>query len=148
MEMIDNTLLVSLTTDQPLDSKERIFIDFLNQVEGWKTKCKNLHWSAPRKNIHVYLDDFATVLSDYQDGLAEGFMGIHGKLKPNILKGMGCDHMEANEFIKDVINKTIIFYSKIPQDLIYKGIVSECETFIQNINKYIYLFKLCNTTEY
>ena len=34
----------------------QFFINFLNQLEGWKTKCKNLHWAAPKKNIHVYLD--------------------------------------------------------------------------------------------
>ena len=34
------------------------FINFINKLEGYKTKCKNLHWAAPKKNIHVYLDDF------------------------------------------------------------------------------------------
>ena len=29
-------------------------------------------------------------------------------------------------------------------ETIYKGIASECETFIQNINKYDYLFHLCD----
>lgn len=39
-------------------SGSQFFINFLNQLEGWKTKCKNLHWAAPKKNIHVYLDEF------------------------------------------------------------------------------------------
>ena len=34
-------------------SGSQFFINFLNQLEGWKTKCKNLHWAAPKKNIHV-----------------------------------------------------------------------------------------------
>ena len=42
----------------------QFFINFLNQLEGWKTKCKNLHWAAPKKNIHVYLDEFLEVLCD------------------------------------------------------------------------------------
>lgn len=41
------------------------FINFLNRLEGWKTKCKNLHWAAPKKNIHVYLDEFLEILSEY-----------------------------------------------------------------------------------
>ena len=61
-------------------SGSQFFINFLNQLEGWKTKCKNLHWAAPKKNIHVYLDEFLDILSDYQDGLAEGYMGILGKM--------------------------------------------------------------------
>lgn len=52
----------------------QFFINFLNQLEGWKTKCKNLHWAAPKKNIHVYLDEFLGILSDYQDSLAEEYL--------------------------------------------------------------------------
>lgn len=43
---------------------------------------------------------------------------------------------------------TIAFYDKIPQETVYKGIASECETFIQNINKYDYLFHLCDIRPY
>ena len=50
----------------------------------------------------------------------------------------------ALDFIDQVKKKTILFYEGLPKETIYKGIVSECETFIQNINKYIYLFKLCD----
>lgn len=32
----------------------QFFINFLNQLEGWKTKCKNLHWAAPKK-IYMYI---------------------------------------------------------------------------------------------
>ena len=129
-------------------SDTQVYIDFLCRLEGWKTRCKNLHWAAPKKNIHVYLDEFLEVLSDYQDGLAEGYMGILGRMQPNVIKGIPSDSLNALDFIKDVKNKTIIFYNKIPKDTIYKGITSECETFIQNLNKYDYLFRLCDVNPY
>lgn len=129
-------------------SDPQFFINFLNQLEGWKTKCKNLHWAAPKKNIHVYLDDFLNVLSDYQDGLAEEYQGILGKMQPNAIKGTASDTLNANDFIKEVKAGTIAFYEKIPQEVIYKGIVSECETFIHNINKYTYLFNLTDVRPY
>ena len=116
----------------------QFFINFLNQLEGWKTKCKNLHWAAPKKNIHVYLDEFLGILSDYQDGLAEGYMGILGKMQPNVIKGTPRDALNAFDFISEVKSATTAFYDKIPQETIYKGITSECETFIQNINKCSY----------
>lgn len=56
------------------------FINFLNRLEGWKTKCKNLHWAAPKKNIHVYLDEFLEILSKYQDSLAEEYQGLLGHM--------------------------------------------------------------------
>ena len=126
----------------------QFFINFLNQLEGWKTKCKNLHWAAPKKNIHVYLDEFLDILSDYQDGLAEGYMGILGKMQPNVIKGIPSNALKAVDFISEVKSATIAFYDKIPQETIYKGITSECETFIQNINKYDYLFHLCDVRPY
>ena len=129
-------------------SGSQFFINFLNQLEGWKTKCKNLHWAAPKKNIHVYLDEFLDILSDYQDGLAEGYMGILGKMQPNVIKGTPSDALNALDFISEVKSATIAFYDKIPQETIYKGITSECEAFIQNINKYDYLFHLCDVRPY
>lgn len=147
----DDMLLTPLEVNKQEDPSMNLsefFINFLNRLEGWKTKCKNLHWAAPKKNIHVYLDEFLGVLSDYQDGLAEGYMGILGKMQPNAIKGVPSDSLNAIDFINEVRGATIIFYDKIPQETIYKGIASECETFIQNINKYKYLFELCDIRPY
>lgn len=138
---------VSKQEDSSMNPSE-FFIVFLNRLEGWKTKCKNLHWAAPKKNIHVYLDEFLDILSEYQDGLAEGYMGILGKMQPNVIKGTPSDSLNAIDFINEVRGATIVFYDKIPQETIYKGIASECETFIQNINKYKYLFELCDIRPY
>ena len=129
-------------------SGSQFFINFLNQLEGWKTKCKNLHWAAPKKNIHVYLDEFLDILSDYQDGLAEEYQGLLGHMQPNVIKGVSSNTLNANDFIKEVKIGTLSFYDKIPKESVYKGITSECETFIQNINKYKYLFSLTDIRPY
>lgn len=143
----DSIKATSSNLNEPVNSTE-LFITFLNKLEGWKTRCKNLHWSAPKKNIHEYLDDFLDILSDYQDGLAEEIMGITDKFQPNILKGIPSGALNAFDFIDEVKMGTLAFYDRIPQDSIYKGVTSECETFIHNINKYIYLFKLSDTRLY
>lgn len=142
----DNILLTPIMNNKEetsLITPSELFIGFINRIEGWKTRCKNLHWSAPRKNIHIYLDDFLDILESYQDGLAEGYMGILGKMPPNAVKGTLSECLDAMTFIDEVCRYTLEFYDRIPQDTVYKGIASECETFIQNINKYKYLFSLC-----
>ena len=148
--MFEDSLFTPMEEERENNSLtgSQFFISFLNQLEGWKTKCKNLHWAAPKKNIHVYLDEFLEILSDYQDSLAEGYMGILGKMQPNAIKGTSSDTLNAYTFIAEVKSATLAFYAKIPQDVIYKGITSECETFIQNINKYDYLFHLCDIRPY
>lgn len=122
------------------------FISFINRLEGWKTKCKNLHWAALKKNIHVYLDDFLKILSDYQDSLAEEIQGILGHMAPNKIVGTTSDTLNAMELILEVKNLTLKFYSSIPDSVEYAGVRSECETFIHNIWKYKYLFELCDST--
>ena len=143
---MNNTLLTPLHDVNKVKKNEassHFFIIFLNRLEGWKTKCKNLHWSAPNRSIHIYLDEFLEILNTYQDGLAEGYMGILGQMEPNVIKGIPSEKIDALSFIYEVRDVTLIFYNSIPEDTVYKGITSDCETFIQAINKYIYLFKLC-----
>jgi hypothetical protein len=143
---IDN--FSSSTSSAPIEEGANLFINYINRLEGFKTKCKNLHWAAPKKNIHVYLDDFLGIISDFQDTIAEGYMGILGRMQPNAVKGIPCETLNAMDFIEEVKNTAIVFYDKIPQETIYVGIRSECEVFIQNINKYKYLFGLCDIRPY
>src|SRR5574344_979510 len=129
-------------------STEQFFINFINKLEGFKTKCKNLYWAAPKKNIHVYLDDFLSIISDYQDSVAEDYQGILGHMQPNAIKGTPCDCLNAIDFVREVIIKTEEFYNRIPQDTCYVGIKSETETFIHNIYKFKYLFELTDYRPY
>lgn len=122
--------------------EKRMYIDFISRLEGYKTRCKNLHWAAMKKNIHIYLDDFLSIISDYQDSLAEEIMGICGPLSALDINGTICSAQTAKEFILEVIDNTVDFYKKIPDKPCHAGIKSECETFIHNCWKYKYLFSL------
>ena len=145
----ENSLFTPMESDRSIDvTGSQFFINFLNQLEGWKTKCKNLHWAAPKKNIHVYLDEFLDIISDYQDSLAEDYQGILGHMQPNVIKGIPCESLNGIDFIKEVSIKTKEFYNKIPSDIDYVGIKSETETFIHNIKKYKYLFELSDIRPY
>ena len=124
------------------------FLDFICKLEGWKTKCKNLHWAAPKKNVHVYLDEFLEVISDYQDTVAEGIMGVLSvHLGPSDVKGDPGNAQNAQQFVDEVKAGTLSFYKQIPENPLYAGLKSECETFIQNVNKYDYLFSLCDQSK-
>lgn len=141
-----NGLLLDISDESmgTVPGNSSLFIEFISQIEGWKTRCKNLHWAAERKNIHVYLDEFLDILTDYQDGLAEGYMGILGKMSSSAINGTAASATDPWSFILEVRQGTLRFYNSIPEDPVYSGIKSECETFIQNINKYNYLFSLCD----
>ena len=145
---LDSNLLDEMFKKSPDESPSSLFISFINLLEGWKTKCKNLHWAAPKKNIHVYLDEFLDIMSDYQDSLAEEYQGLLGHMQPNAVKGTPSDVLNAMDFINEVKLGTFKFYDNIPEGPSYAGIRSECETFIHNILKYKYLFELCDNRPY
>ena len=145
---LDNQLMDEMFKTSQDENPSQFFISFINLLEGWKTKCKNLHWAAPKKNIHVYLDEFLGVISGYQDGLAEEYQGLLGHMQPNVVKGTPSDALNAMDFINEVKAGTIKFYENIPEGTIYAGIRSECETFIHNILKYKYLFELTDVRPY
>lgn len=111
-----NTQILSNRLDLIVsDTQLQVYINFLCRIEGWKTRCKNLHWAAPKKNIHTYLDEFLDVLSKYQDSLAEDIMGITGqRLNPTCIKGTFCSTNNATDFINQVNTVTLIFFNKIP----------------------------------
>lgn len=136
--------MIEFKQKQYSEEDKTIFLGFIDKIEGYKTKCKNLHWAAPKKNIHVYLDEFLGIISDYQDTLAEGYMGILGKMGPTDVVAVPSNANNAIDFINEVIETAKNFYTSIPDDVVFKGISSETETLIQNINKYKYLFGLCD----
>lgn len=129
------------------DSDRNLFLNFINKLEGYKTRIKNLHWAAPKKNIHVYLDEFLVIVSDFQDSLAETYMGILGKMQPDAVRGIPAEGNDALTMINHLIEETEGFYEEIPEDTGYKGITSETETFLKDLQKYKYLFSLCDTEE-
>jgi len=124
------------------------FMEYLNKLEGFKTKGKNLHWAAPKKNVHEYLDSLISEIGEFQDGIAEDYMGINGQFQPNVLKGCESQALNAFDFINELSCATECFYNMIPECVCYAGIKSETETFIHTLNKYKYLFKLCDIKLY
>ena len=114
----------------------------------YPTVCKRGTACIKNRKIIEYLDEFVGILNDYQDNLAEVYQGITGQFAPNMLKGIPCDALNALDFINEVDIKTKEFYSTLPDDVNYVGIKSECETFINNIKKFIYLFKLTDIRPY
>ena len=149
--MFEDNLLTPIIENKDKSSEligAQFFINFINKLEGFKTKCKNLHWSAPKKNIHVYLDEFLGILSDYQDSVAEDYQGILGHMQPNVIEGIKSQSLNAIDFINEVKIAKETFYNNIPDDTCYVGIKSETETFIHNIFKYKYLFELTDVRPY
>ena len=123
--------------------RAQYFIDYLNVLEGYKTKIKNLHWAAFGLSIHVKLDDLLGTVDGYQDAIAEDCMGIYGKMAPNVIQGVSCPHVDPLSALEGLKEKAFSFYTGLEDKAELAGIKSETEVFIHELNKFTYLFKLC-----
>ena len=48
-------------SEAPTQLCQEDFNNFISLLDGWQSKCKNLHWAAPSQigeSIHVRLDEF------------------------------------------------------------------------------------------
>lgn len=143
-----DTLLQPLSSISGTPSGLQYFINYINVLEGAKTKIKNLHWgaknlpNADKRGAHLYLDDFLGIVSDFQDTIAESSSGILGEMDLNAISGIGMTSTTPRDLINTLLDKTVSFYDNLPSGTQYVGIRSETEVFIKDLTKYKYLFRL------
>lgn len=117
-------------------------LNYINKLQGYKTAIKNLHWSSKHMSEHKLLDDIATTVSDNQDEIAEMCQGLYGKIKINELKPKRYKITNSKKMLYDLLRDTKTFYSSLKgRDL--SGVRSVVETFIGEINKFVYLMDMC-----
>ena len=142
------TLLTPLEEQLNTPSGMQFFINYINILEGAKTKTKNLHWGAKnlpnrdKRGAHLYLDDFLEILGDFQDTVAESSSGILGEMDLNAVCGVRMTCTTPADMLNILIEKTTAFYNGIPSSTQFVGIKSETEVFIKDLTKYQYLFRL------
>lgn len=119
---------------------KKVILDYINKMEGWKTAVKSLHWDAQNLSQHRLCDDIADRIADFQDTVAEVEQSISGNLKINTLKGVTYKVKDLRTFVQDVLDDTNVFYKKIKTlGDTYVGMVSECETFLSDMQRNLYL---------
>jgi hypothetical protein len=114
-------------------------LDFISQLEGYKTKIKELHWEDKSIPGHELAGDIEKMICDFEDSIAEDLQGVFGEdIKANTLHPYNVKSTTLKEFLNSLKNSTMQFYKKLDGDD-YIGARSEVEGFIHNINVKKYL---------
>lgn len=119
-------------------------ISYLGVLEGYKTKYKNLHWSAVNDAIHQRIDELLDELGEHQDEVAEAAQGIYGQFEPNELVGVQQLQETPLEALKGLTNEVMSFHQIVSEKKEYIGLLASVEGFITILNKFSYLFKICS----
>lgn len=120
-----------------------LMCSYINALEGYKTKFKNLHWSANNDALHLRVDEFSDALSGYQDAVSEDIQGTIGAFSPSELKGIEIATNDAMSTIKLLHKDTLAFRKRVDGNEEHYGLISVIDDFLHTIKKYIYLFRMC-----
>lgn len=118
-------------------------LSYINKLQAYKTAIKNLHWSSKNMSEHKLLDDISDTVSEFQDKVAEIAQGIYGQIKLNELKPRRYNITSSSKMLNDLLLDTKHFYVSTNRNKDLIGIRSEIETFVGDLNQYIYLLKFC-----
>ena len=119
---------------------KKIVFDYICMCESFKTAIKSLHWDSKNMSQHKLCDDIADRISDFQDQISEVEQSISGNLPLNKLKAKEYKVVGLKSFVEDVIEETKKFYKKVKKlDDNYVGMASDCESFISDMQRNLYL---------
>ena len=118
-------------------------LNYIEECEAWKVAIKNLHWSADNLSQHELCDDIASLISDFEDLVSEVEQSISGKIKLNGFTPKKYEIKSLKSFVNDVISSSKSFLNELDNmGENYVGIKSECETFIGEMQRKLYLVNI------
>lgn len=119
---------------------KKSILSYINKLEGYKTAIKSLHWNADSLSQHQLCDDIAESISEHQDQISEVEQSINGNLGFNKLSGEKYEVSNLKSFVEDVIESCLSFYKSLNGDE-YVGMKSDCESFLSDMQRKLYLVK-------
>lgn len=116
-------------------------LDFENRLNGYRTRVKELHFSARKHSVHVILDDFSSSLADYEDDVMEDCQAIHGQFTPGEIIPVLPKSLDSMSLLKE-IRADLANMRELFSQPMYAGCLSVTDDFFHTVNKTIYLLKL------
>lgn len=118
------------------------FINLANKLEGFKTRLKELHWSAPSHSIHIITDDFSNELGNFEDSVIENAIAIVDFIYPGELKPILPDAKDFETYLEDLRGLLADIKREMGDATMWTGIINSVDDFFETVNKYIYLIRV------
>lgn len=131
---------VDVIDDEGADKE--IFRDYLNFIEGAKTRIKNLHWTEEDNAKHVYLDELSEEVSKFEDKIAEAGQANFGRFKDGEIVGMDIQTSDPIMIVDLLLDMTNAFRSKLNERLVYNGEISWVDDFLATLKQSKYRLQL------
>lgn len=117
-----------------------VVLKYLNKLESYKMASLQFHWHSNSISQHELCDKIMDEVAEFEDTIAEIEQSMSGKFPLNKLKPeeYTCDTLKG--FAMDIVDSAKEFLSKVEKlGPDYVGMKSEVESFIGEMQKYVYL---------
>lgn len=121
---------------------KEIFRDYLNFIEGAKTRIKNVHWTEEDNAKHVYLDELSEEVSKFEDKIAEAGQANFGRFKDGEIVGSDIQTSDPIMIVDLLLDMTSSFRSKLSERLVYNGEISWVDDFLATLKQSKYRLQL------
>lgn len=126
--------------------KNEFIVDTLNSIEGYKTRLKEIHWSSPNMRIHELSDEFTAALGTYEDQIAELAISLWGEIVPGELDPIPSGDMDFLNLLQTILGKAIEVKRNCESGLMWTGIESVTDSFIAEVQTFIFKTKMAYKT--
>ena len=126
----------------PVIVDKQTFINYLNIIEGAKTRIKGLHWAEEDNSKHVYLDELGDTVSEFEDKFAEVVQSSLGRFDNEEIQGTLLEVDDPITLVGVLIHNTNELRNLIESLPDRGGEVSLLDDFLANLKQSMYRFQM------
>lgn len=134
-------VVIDITSSSDLTVND--ITQYIMNLECYISRLKEIHWSAVDDKTHVLTDELIKKFSNYQDTMAEDYMGFSGtKFSIGFLNGgCGCECTTLPDLLNSLSEDTNLMYDVIrratPSNRL-RGMEHTLNEIMDTINRYLY----------
>ena len=128
--------------EKSLNEEKHIFNQYLNFIEGAKTRLKNIHWGEKDNSKHVYLDDLSDEVSDFEDKVAEAGQSGFGRFNEGEIQGDEIEESDPVKICEMIFDRTIEFRRMLDGKDEYNGEISWIDDFLASLKQSKYRLQM------
>lgn len=122
--------------------EKKVFNEYLNFIEGAKTRLKNIHWGEEDNSKHVYLDSLTDEVSDFEDKIAEAGQAGFGRFSDGEIQGDEVTEDDPVAICQMIFDKTIDFRHALEGKDDYNGEISWIDDFLASLKQTKYRLQM------
>ena len=138
---IENNERTDIVAQEP--SPADMVLDYIKRIEGYRIRIREFHWDAKNNSLHKLADSLMSDLVEYEDSIAEDFMGIIGyRIQVGTVIPKLPKSTEIKALLNEMTNDALLLKKYIGALPLWSGITSLIDECIHLLNKSKYLAEL------